>query len=361
MSRRAALVFPTGYQANLGMLAGLAGAEDVILHRCRLAIQHLRRLPAQRRHRRPLPPQRSRRPRPASAALAGQGDCKLIVVEGIYSMLGDQRAARRVRRGQAAARAYLLVDEAHSLGVLGEHGRGLAEAAGRRGRGRLHRRHLQQEPGRGRRLLRLRPPGVRRPAVLQPALHVHGIVLPRRASPRCARRSGDREAARAAARLWANARRAVRRADRAAASRARRRARSLPSACRTRRRRSGPGTGCSSRHLRQSRAAARHAERRLPAALQRVGGAHTGPDRRSLSPLRPGAAELNRPGRTGAARGLAEPSDQRKPPAAVEPPEQGAGGEDRMTLLPRSSARIGRRSDARFPDQIGRAVLEGER
>jgi 8-amino-7-oxononanoate synthase len=62
--------------------------------------------------------------------LDGEGACKLVVVEGLYSMLGDRApigefAAVKKRHG-----AYLLVDEAHSLGVLGDRGRGVAEADG---------------------------------------------------------------------------------------------------------------------------------------------------------------------------------------------------------------------------------------
>jgi len=54
----------------------------------------------------------------------------LVVVEGIYSMLGDRAPLREIVDIKRRYGASLLVDEAHSLGVLGEHGRGLAEEAG---------------------------------------------------------------------------------------------------------------------------------------------------------------------------------------------------------------------------------------
>ena len=59
------MVFSTGYQANLAMIAGLAGPARRGADRCRFARQHLRRLQAVGRHHRPLPPQRRRRPRQA--------------------------------------------------------------------------------------------------------------------------------------------------------------------------------------------------------------------------------------------------------------------------------------------------------
>ena len=68
LNRRSAMIFPTGYQANLGMLVGLAGPRDVILMDADFAFQHLRWLPAQRRDRGPLPAQRSGRSRPSAAA-----------------------------------------------------------------------------------------------------------------------------------------------------------------------------------------------------------------------------------------------------------------------------------------------------
>jgi 8-amino-7-oxononanoate synthase len=54
----------------------------------------------------------------------------LVVVEGIYSMLGDMAPLKEIAELKRRYGFCLLVDEAHSMGVLGKHGRGLAEAAG---------------------------------------------------------------------------------------------------------------------------------------------------------------------------------------------------------------------------------------
>ena len=63
--------------------------------------------------------------------LAGTPGNKLIVVEGIYSMLGDQAPlAEMSSRSSASTEPICVVDEAHSMGVLGDNGRGLAEAQG---------------------------------------------------------------------------------------------------------------------------------------------------------------------------------------------------------------------------------------
>ena len=130
LNRRSALIFPTGYQANLGMLAGLAGPRDVILmdadshssiyDGCRLSGATVVRF----RHNDPDDLDRR------LGRLQDQGDCKLIVVEGIYSMLGDRAPLAEFAEIKRRHGAYLLVDEAHSLGVLGAHGRGAAEEQG---------------------------------------------------------------------------------------------------------------------------------------------------------------------------------------------------------------------------------------
>ncbi len=54
----------------------------------------------------------------------------LIVIEGIYSMDGDFPDLKRFIEIKQRHKAFLMVDEAHSLGVLGEHGHGLKEQAG---------------------------------------------------------------------------------------------------------------------------------------------------------------------------------------------------------------------------------------
>lgn len=130
LGRRAAILFPTGYQAIMGMLAGLAGPHDVILmdadshssiyDGCRLSGATVVRF----RHNDPEDLDRR------LTRLKDQGECKLVVVEGVYSMLGDQAPLAEFAEVKARHGAYLLVDEAHSVGVLGARGRGAAEAQG---------------------------------------------------------------------------------------------------------------------------------------------------------------------------------------------------------------------------------------
>ena len=130
LGRRFAMVFPTGYQANLGVLAGLAGAKDIILldsdshasiyDGCRLSGATLIRF----RHNSPADLDKR------LTRLQDQAVGKLIVVEGIYSMLGDQAPLDEFVDVKRRHGVELLVDEAHSLGVFGDRGRGVCESAG---------------------------------------------------------------------------------------------------------------------------------------------------------------------------------------------------------------------------------------
>ena len=124
---RDAIVFSTGYQANLGMLSALAGAGDVVLldADCHASIYDGCRLAGAEviRFRHNNPEDLAKRMRRLGARAADT----LIVVEGIYSMLGDRAPLKEIVAVKREHGGYLLVDEAHSLGVLGERGRGLVE------------------------------------------------------------------------------------------------------------------------------------------------------------------------------------------------------------------------------------------
>lgn len=128
--RKHAMVFSTGYQANLGVLSALMGRGD---HLMLDADSHASIYDGSRlggaeviRFRHNNPDDLHKRLR----RLAGSPGERLIVVEGIYSMLGDTAPLKEIAAVKRETGAYLLVDEAHSLGVLGATGRGLAEAAG---------------------------------------------------------------------------------------------------------------------------------------------------------------------------------------------------------------------------------------
>jgi 8-amino-7-oxononanoate synthase len=64
------------------------------------------------------------------AAHRGSYDHALIVVEGVYSMDGDYPDLPRLIDIKARSRAWLMVDEAHALGVIGKRGYGIAEHFG---------------------------------------------------------------------------------------------------------------------------------------------------------------------------------------------------------------------------------------
>jgi 8-amino-7-oxononanoate synthase len=124
------MVFSTGYIANLAMLSALTGPDDTLLidadshasiyDGCRLSGAEIIRFG----HNDPENLEKRLR------RLGDRAANTLVVVEGIYSMLGDRAPLADIVAVKEKYGAYLLVDEAHSLGVLGQHGRGLAEEAG---------------------------------------------------------------------------------------------------------------------------------------------------------------------------------------------------------------------------------------
>ncbi len=128
--RRDTIVFSTGYIANLALLSTVVGPGEVILldsdchasiyDGCRLGSADVIRF----RHNdaKDLEKRLKR--------LVKRNTNILIVIEGLYSMLGDRAPLADIVTLKNKYGAYLLIDEAHSLGVLGEKGRGLAEEAG---------------------------------------------------------------------------------------------------------------------------------------------------------------------------------------------------------------------------------------
>lgn len=125
-----AISFTTGYSATMGMCATLAGPGDVILldadsHASIYAGVQLSGAEIIRfKHSNPDDlAKRLRR-------LGERVENTLIVVEGIYSMLGDTAPLQEFAEVKREYGGYLMVDEAHSLGVLGATGRGAAEACG---------------------------------------------------------------------------------------------------------------------------------------------------------------------------------------------------------------------------------------
>jgi 8-amino-7-oxononanoate synthase len=125
----AVLLFSSGYAANVGAVAALAGANDVIvsdvlnhasiIDGCRLSRARVVVVP----HGDGAAVER--------ALVAGAGARRRwVVTESYFSMEGDTPDLRELRRMCDAHDAALVVDEAHGLGVFGPSGRGLCAAAG---------------------------------------------------------------------------------------------------------------------------------------------------------------------------------------------------------------------------------------
>jgi 8-amino-7-oxononanoate synthase len=123
--RERALLFSTGYMANLGVVAALAGRGDAVLED---RLNHASLLDAGL-----LAGARfGRYPHANESAveerLAQSGDgMKLVVTDGVFSMDGDLAPLEALAASCRRHRAWLMVDDAHGLGVLGAQGRGTLE------------------------------------------------------------------------------------------------------------------------------------------------------------------------------------------------------------------------------------------
>jgi len=124
-----AMVFSTGYLANLGIISTIAGKGDYIIldidshasiwDGC--AMGNAEVVPFRHNDIEAMEKRLKRVP---------EGAGKLVILEGVYSMLGDVAPLKEMVAVAKKYGAMVLVDEAHSMGFIGENGRGVCEAAG---------------------------------------------------------------------------------------------------------------------------------------------------------------------------------------------------------------------------------------
>jgi 8-amino-7-oxononanoate synthase len=124
------MVTTTGYQANLGIISTLVGEGDYLVID---ADSHASIYDACKQTQATIIRFRHNDPASLEARLRRLKDepgNKLVVVEGIYSMLGDMAPLREFVDITRRHGGYILVDEAHSMGALGQGCRGLIEHVG---------------------------------------------------------------------------------------------------------------------------------------------------------------------------------------------------------------------------------------
>lgn len=126
--RERALLFSTGYMANLGVVSALVGRGDRVYED---RLNHASLIDGAR-----LSGARLRRyPHGDAGALrsvlehAGGGHA-LIASDGVFSMDGDTAPVAALATAARATGAWLMIDDAHGVGVLGERGGGLLDAVG---------------------------------------------------------------------------------------------------------------------------------------------------------------------------------------------------------------------------------------
>jgi 8-amino-7-oxononanoate synthase len=125
---QAALVFSSGYAANLGVLTALSGPDALIVSD---AANHASLVDACRLSRARVVVVPHDEPAAVEAALAARTEARaLVVTESVNSIDGGLAPLRAVHRVCRRHGALLVVDEAHGLGVVGPGGRGLLAAAG---------------------------------------------------------------------------------------------------------------------------------------------------------------------------------------------------------------------------------------
>ncbi|MCP4717739.1 MAG: aminotransferase class I/II-fold pyridoxal phosphate-dependent enzyme, partial [Deltaproteobacteria bacterium] len=130
-----ALVFSTGYMANLGLLTSLGGAQDVIFSD---ALNHASIIDGCRlsRARVEVYPHADTAALEAMLKKSGGDRRRLIVTDGVFSMDGDIAPLPELAALAETYDALLIIDDAHATGVIGARGRGTLEHFGLEGCGR---------------------------------------------------------------------------------------------------------------------------------------------------------------------------------------------------------------------------------
>ncbi|HLK10039.1 MAG TPA: 8-amino-7-oxononanoate synthase [Candidatus Binatia bacterium] len=133
----AALLFPSGYQANVGAITALVGRGDHVFSD---ALNHASIIDGCRLSRATIHVY----PHADLGALAGMlaatppGGRRLVVTDSVFSMDGDAAPLAGLVAVAEEYHSWLMLDEAHATGVLGPRGAGLAEACGLAGRVAVH-------------------------------------------------------------------------------------------------------------------------------------------------------------------------------------------------------------------------------
>lgn len=125
--RERTLLFSTGYMANLGVLQTLLQRGDVCVqdklnHACLIDGSRLSGAELKRYAHADVAA--------ATRQLASNDAAAVLATDGVFSMDGDVAPLRELAALCSRERATFMVDDAHGLGVLGEHGGGSIEAAG---------------------------------------------------------------------------------------------------------------------------------------------------------------------------------------------------------------------------------------
>lgn len=129
--REAALFFPSGFQANLGVLTALADRHDVIFaDRVNHASLIDGALLSRAQHVRYPHCDIEDLKHKLATTVVPKGAARLIVTDSVFSMDGDEAPLSELMALAEQYDAWLIIDDAHGLGVLGPNGRGSIADAG---------------------------------------------------------------------------------------------------------------------------------------------------------------------------------------------------------------------------------------
>ena len=124
------VVFVSGHATNVTTIGHLFGPKDLVLHDSLIHNSVLEGIKLSGAARRSFPHNDTAALDTILGEIRGLFERALIVVEGLYSMEGDIADLPHLIEIKQRHKAFLMVDEAHSLGVLGETGHGAREHYG---------------------------------------------------------------------------------------------------------------------------------------------------------------------------------------------------------------------------------------